>query len=181
MTTAVDNIAATRIDGTAGSIGDFAGKVRLIVNVASQCGLTPQYEGLQALYRQYRDRGFEVLGFPANDFKAQEPGSNEEIVQFCESKYGVEFPMFAKVSVVGEHRHPLYQALIDAQPVATTKGTGLRDRLAANGLLPQDPAGIMWNFEKFLVDREGRVIARFAPDIAPQDPLVVDAIEQALA
>lgn len=181
MTTALDNIPAKRIDGSPGSLGDFAGKVRLVVNVASKCGLTPQYEGLQALYRQYRDRGFEVLGFPANDFKGQEPGTEEEIVQFCETQYGVEFPMFSKISVVGAERHPIYQALIEAQPVATTKGSGLRDRLAANGLLPEDPAGIMWNFEKFLVDREGKVIARFAPDIPPQDPLIVQAIEDALA
>lgn len=180
MTTALESIPVQRIDGSPASLADHAGKVRLVVNVASQCGLTPQYEGLQQLYQTYQARGLEVLGFPANDFKAQEPGSNAEIAEFCQGRFGVTFPMFAKISVAGAQRHPLYQALIDAQPHATTQGSGLRDRLASHGLVPDDATAILWNFEKFLVDRDGQVVARFAPDIAPQDPLVVAAIERAL-
>lgn len=181
MTQSVESIPVERIDGAPTNLGEYQGKVRLVVNVASQCGLTPQYEGLQTLYDRYRDQGFEVLGFPANDFKAQEPGSNEEIAAFCSGQYGVTFPMFAKISVKGETRHPLYNALVAAQSQATTQGTALRDRLAQNGLAPEDPSEVMWNFEKFLIDRQGRVVGRFAPDIKPEDPLVVGAIEEALA
>ncbi|MCK9509702.1 MAG: glutathione peroxidase [Pigmentiphaga sp.] len=181
MSRSLESIPVQRIDGTEASLAEHSGKVRLVVNVASQCGLTPQYEGLQALYDAYREQGFEVLGFPANDFKAQEPGTNEEIAQFCSGRFGVTFPMFAKISVKGDTRHPLYDALVEAQPQATQQGTGLRDRLAANGLTPENPAEVLWNFEKFLVDRDGQVIGRFAPDIAPQDPLITAAIERALA
>ncbi|MGE4340620.1 MAG: glutathione peroxidase [Pigmentiphaga sp.] len=181
MSRSLESIPVQRIDGTQASLAEHSGKVRLVVNVASQCGLTPQYEGLQALHDAYRDQGFEVLGFPANDFKAQEPGTNEEIAQFCSGRFGVTFPMFAKISVKGDTRHPLYDALVEAQPEATQQGTGLRDRLSANGLVPENPTEVLWNFEKFLVDRDGEVIARFAPDIAPQDPLITSAIERSLA
>jgi glutathione peroxidase len=167
-------IPLTRIDGTAGSLGDYAGSVLLIVNVASKCGLTPQYEGLESLYRTYRHRGLAVLGFPANDFKGQEPGSEAEISAFCRSVYGVEFPMFAKIEVTGEHKHPLYKALLEAQPHAEGDGAPVND--------PQGDAmdEVHWNFEKFLVDRSGTVIRRFVPDIKPEDRAVVGAIEAAL-
>lgn len=180
MPTQLESIAIDRIDGTPSSLGQFSGKVRLVVNVASQCGLTPQYEGLQKLYDTYQAQGLEVLGFPANNFKAQEPGSNAEIAEFCQGRFGVTFPMFAKISVAGADQHPLYQALIQARPQATTQGSGLKDRLASHGLVPADPSAVLWNFEKFLVNREGEVVARFAPDIAPQDPLITAAIEAEL-
>jgi glutathione peroxidase len=164
-------IPLTRIDGTAGSLGDYAGSVLLIVNVASKCGLTPQYEGLESLYRTYRDRGFAVLGFPANDFKGQEPGSEAEISAFCRSVYGVEFPMFAKIEVTGPDKHPLYKALLEVQPHAEG---GAKDQQA------DAIDEVHWNFEKFLVDRSGTVIRRFVPDIEPEDRVVVGAIEAAL-
>lgn len=181
MTTIYD-IPVTRIDGKSDSLGTYKGKVMLIVNVASKCGLTPQYEGLEKLYKTYRDRGLVVIGFPANDFAGQEPGTNAEIRDFCTTNYGVDFPMFEKISVTGEGRHPLYQSLIDAHPTRTENPSGtLRDRLHSKGLGPKRDADIMWNFEKFLVDRHGKVVGRFAPDIAPNDPILTKAVESELA
>lgn len=150
------------IDGKAVPLETFKGKVVLVVNTASQCGLTPQYEGLQALYQKYKDKGFVVLGFPANNFGHQEPGSNDEIKEFCSSKFGVGFPMFAKISVKGEDMHPLYQYL--------TAGAGN----------PQLAGDITWNFEKFLFDRSGRVAARFAPKTRPESEEIVTAVETLL-
>lgn len=174
-------IPLRRIDGSPARLGDFRGKALLVVNVASQCGLTPQYEGLEKLYETYRDRGLVVLGFPANEFGAQEPGTNEEIQDFCTSNYGVEFPMFEKIVVKGEGIHPLYQALIDAQPRAENFGDDTFERkLEGFGIHRDDPADVMWNFEKFLVSREGEVIGRFVPGIAPDHPRLVAAIEAAL-
>ncbi len=171
------DIPLIRIDGSPASLADHAGKVLLIVNVASKCGNTPQYEGLEALYRAYRDRGLVVLGFPANDFKGQEPGSEAEIAAFCRTTYGVDFPMFGKIAVTGADKHPLYRALIEAEPVASfPEGSALRAHLAD----PESPE-VHWNFEKFLVDRGGAVVGRFAPDTEPQDPSLVRAIETALA
>jgi glutathione peroxidase len=174
-------IPLTRIDGAPASLGAYAGKVLLVVNVASKCGLTPQYEGLEALYRTYRDRGLVVAGFPANDFAGQEPGTDQEIDSFCRSVYGVEFPMFSKIAVTGPGKHPLYRALIHARPEAEFKpGSSVLKRLgdaaAAGG-----EKEIAWNFEKFLIDRSGTVVRRFAPDTVPQDPVIVAAIEDALA
>lgn len=180
MATSLESIPVKRIDGTPSSLGDFSGQVRLVVNVASQCGLTPQYTGLQQLYDKYRDRGFVVLGFPANNFKQQEPGSDAEIAEFCATKYNVTFPMFSKISVKGDDQHPLYAELTKAQPRATTVGDGLRTRLANAGLLSGSESDIMWNFEKFLIGRDGQVIGRFAPDVAPDHPVLVEAIEAAL-
>lgn len=136
------------------------GKVLLIVNVASQCGLTPQYKGLEAIHRKYKDRGFTVLGFPCNDFGGQEPGSNEEIKQFCSTKYDVSFPLFDKLHVKGPEQHPLYAAL-------TGKGAKF-------------PGDVKWNFGKFLVGRDGTVLQRFEPRTAPDAKEVTDAIEAAL-
>jgi glutathione peroxidase len=169
------DIPLTRIDGSPGSLGDYAGKVMLIVNVASKCGLTPQYEGLESLYRTYGDRGLVVLGFPANDFKGQEPGSEAEISAFCRSVYGVEFPMFAKIKVTGPDKHPLYKSLIEARPRAEFKqGSNFEKRE------PEWEGDPRWNFEKFLVGRDGTVIGRFAPDTKPEDGTIVQAIEAAL-
>ncbi|WP_044563632.1 glutathione peroxidase [Azospirillum sp. B4] len=177
----VYDIPLTRLDGTSASLGDYRGQVLLVVNVASKCGLTPQYAGLTALYDRLESQGFQVLAFPCNDFAGQEPGSAEEIQEFCERNYGVRFPVFSKLHANGEERHPLYQALIAAQPKAQTKEGGtLLDRLSQRGLGPKHETDVLWNFEKFLVARDGQVIARFAPDVTPDDPALVGAIEKAL-
>jgi glutathione peroxidase len=150
-------------DGQPLSLAAFQGCVLLIVNTASKCGFTPQYEGLEALYRAYRDRGFEVLGFPSNQFGAQEPGSETEIAAFCEKNYGVTFPIFAKIDVNGPHAHPLYRFLKREKPgIFAFIGSG----------------AIRWNFTKFLVDREGKVIARYGP--AKEPGSLAPAIERLL-
>jgi glutathione peroxidase len=182
MSNALHGISFTRMDGSAATLGDYSGSVVLVVNVASKCGLTPQYEGLEKLYEQYRGRGLVVLGFPANDFAGQEPGSNEEIVEFCRGTFGVRFPMAQKIAVTGADTHPLYQQLVAAQPVATANpDSQLRVRLEARGLGPKNPGDVMWNFEKFLIDRNGEVVGRFAPDIDPYDERLVRAIDAELA
>jgi glutathione peroxidase len=176
------SIPVTTIDGQPATLGDFRGNVLLVVNVASKCGHTPQYEGLQAVYEQYRERGLQVLGFPANNFGEQEPGTEEEIQEFCTLNYGVTFPMFSKISVTGDDRHPLYDALIEAQPAHTEHegGSPMMKRWAERGRVIEDPSAVRWNFEKFLVDREGNVVGRFITDLTPQDPIIIEAIEQAL-
>jgi glutathione peroxidase len=163
--TDVREIPLRRIDGTDTTLAEFRGKVLLVVNVASQCGLTPQYRGLEALYERYGDQGLVVLGFPANEFGAQEPGSNEQIAQFCETRFGVQFPMFEKIVVKGVGTHPLYRELLSARPAA----------------LGAEPGDVKWNFEKFVVGRSGDVVARFAPTVAPDDPALVAALETELA
>jgi glutathione peroxidase len=159
MTSALETIPVRTIEGQPASLADHTGKVRLVVNVASRCGLTPQYEGLEALYRKYHDRGFEILAFPANEFGAQEPGTDEEIKSFCSTRYDVTFPLFSKIVVKGAGKHPLYAALTAAQP----------------------PEDISWNFEKFLVSRSGEVVARFSPDVKPDAEPLVAAVERELA
>jgi glutathione peroxidase len=181
MSATIYDIPVKTIDGSDSSLRAYAGKVLLVVNVASQCGLTPQYEALEKLYEAQRDRGLVVLGFPANDFGAQEPGSNTEISSFCDSKFGVKFPLFEKISVKGEARHPLYQELIDAQPIADGNGNEFAEKLAGYGVKPDVPGGILWNFEKFVIGRDGSVAARFNPDVTPDDPKVIAAIEAELA
>lgn len=180
--TELQQIPLRRIDGTAATLQDFAGSVLLIVNVASKCGLTPQYEGLEKLYEEYRAKGLVVLGFPANDFGAQEPGSNQEIAEFCSTRFDVDFPMFEKLAVKGADQHPLYQRLISEQPAARpAEGGTLAAKLAEHGMAPTSPSDVLWNFEKFLVDRQGKVAARFAPDVTPENAELRVAIEQALA
>jgi glutathione peroxidase len=179
--TEVQEIPIETIDGKPTSLADHAGDVLLVVNVASQCGLTPQYEALEALYEQHRDAGFKVLGFPANNFGAQEPGTNEEIAEFCQTTYHVQFPMHAKISVKGDDQHPLYRALTHAVPRAEGDPDAFRARLDGFGLDPSQDPDILWNFEKFLVGRDGRVTRRFAPSMTPDDPVVVAAVEGALA
>lgn len=174
-------IPLTTIDGASTTLGDYAGKVLLVVNVASKCGLTPQYEGLEKLHERFADKGFSVLGFPANDFGAQEPGTDAEIQSFCSTSYGVTFPMFSKIEVTGPNRHPLYDELIAQQPEATlTEGSDFKEKLAKYGIKPASESDVFWNFEKFLVDRNGAVVARFAPDMPPEDDLIVKAIEAAI-
>jgi glutathione peroxidase len=159
---AIYDVKVNQLDGTAASLGDYKGKALLIVNVASQCGLTPQYEGLEKLHETLGGRGFEVLGFPCNQFLEQEPGTPEEIQEFCTVNYGVDFPLFEKIEVNGEHQHPLYRQL---NQVADSEGyTG----------------DIRWNFEKFLISPEGEVVGRFNPTVEPKDPALVSAIEAQL-
>jgi len=178
---AIYDIPVKRIDGSDATLKDHAGEVLLIVNVASKCGLTPQYAQLEEIYEAYHERGLAVLGFPANEFAGQEPGSNEEIQQFCESKFGVKFPMFAKIVVKGEGQHPLYSHLIAERPTAQQNPAGtLRKTLEKHGLEPKNETDVMWNFEKFLINRKGEVVGRFAPDIAPKDETLTSAIESEL-
>jgi glutathione peroxidase len=155
------SIPLTLNDGTATDFGRFKGKVVMVVNVASNCGFTPQYAGLETLYEKFRDRGFEILGVPCNQFAGQEPGSDSEIAEFCQRNFGVTFPLTVKSNVRGRDRHPLYTEL-------TKFKTGLL------------PGLVKWNFEKFLVSREGEVVNRFAPTVEPDSAEVIDAVEEAL-
>jgi len=178
-------LPVSTITGQETTLAAYSGKVLLIVNVASKCGLTPQYTALECLYQRFRPYGFEVLGFPANDFAGQEPGSNEEIAKFCSTEYPVTFPLFAKVPVTGPDKAPLYAELIEALPQHIVHGPwreGLEGYAAKNGFPPPNPLPeLLWNFEKFLVARDGTPIARFAPDTPPDDPKLIAAIEKALA
>lgn len=178
------DVPLSRISGEPATLQEFRGKVLLIVNVASQCGLTGQYEGLEKLYNTYKHCGFAVLGFPANDFAGQEPGSNQEIQKFCTSTYGASFPMFEKITATGPEKHELYEFLTDAQPVAQINDPGFRVQidgfLSKQGSKTNPLPDLLWNFEKFLIDRHGRVVARFAPDMLPDDPRLIRALEAAL-
>ena len=183
MSASIYDIPVRRITGADTSLAEFKGEVLLIVNVASKCGLTPQYEGLEKLYKDYKDKGLVVAGFPANDFAGQEPGTNEEIQTFCTGTFGVDFPLFDKITVVGEQKHPLYKALIAAQPtsVKPVVEVSLKKKLIDFGVDPNPEPEVLWNFEKFLVSREGEVVKRFSPDTKPEDPALVSAIETELA
>ncbi|HSQ35643.1 MAG TPA: glutathione peroxidase [Candidatus Binatia bacterium] len=150
------------IDGQEIALKQFQGNVLLLVNTASKCGLTPQYAALEAVYKKYRDQGLVILGFPANNFMGQEPGSDREIKEFCLLNYGVSFPMFSKISVAGADIHPLYKFLVEKET-----NPGFDGKIA-------------WNFTKFLVDRQGNVVARFEPKQVPDDPALIAAIEKAL-
>jgi len=158
----VYDIPIDSIDGSDNGLGGLAGNVTLVVNVASKCGLTPQYTGLEKVHEQYADQGFSVVGVPCNQFMGQEPGTHAEIVEFCSTTYGVTFPLMEKVDVNGDDRHALYEVL-----TATADAEGV-------------DGDIRWNFEKFLVDRDGNVIARFAPQVDPEADEVISAIEAAL-
>jgi glutathione peroxidase len=159
----VHDIDLQTLSGDPAKLGDYAGSTILVVNVASKCGLTPQYEGLQRLYERFADRGLVVAGFPSNQFGAQEPGTADEISEFCSANYGVTFPMFAKIDVNGPDRHPLYAELTEAADAEGKAGD------------------IQWNFEKFLVGPDGTVLARFRPLTDPEAPEVLSAIESSLA
>jgi glutathione peroxidase len=155
------DIPVKDIEGKATSLKPYQGKVLLVVNVASKCGLTPQYQALEATYQKYKDKGLEVLAFPCNQFGGQEPGTNEEIKQFCSSKYSVSFPLFDKLDVNGPQRHPLYTALA--------------------GEKSPFPGDIKWNFGKFLIGRDGKILQRFEPRTTPDSPEVIQAVEKALS
>ena len=160
MSSSLSTIAIKTIDGQEQTLGDYSGNVLLIVNVASYCGYTPQYEGLENLYHTYGSQGLKVMGFPCNDFGSQEPGSNEEIKTFCSSRYGVDFPLFDKVHAKGSEQHPLYAALTSQA----------------------DPAGeVAWNFEKFLISKDGQIVGRYRSSVSPSAPELVAAIEKELA
>ncbi len=180
------NLPLTLIDNTETHLDAWKGKVLLIVNVASKCGLTPQYTQLEQLYKQFEPQGFVILGFPANDFAGQEPGDNAEIAHFCSTEYPVSFPMFSKIGVVGPEKNALYSELIAAAPEQTVNnGAKWRDQLASFAAKigvpgPNELPELLWNFEKFLVGRDGTVITRFAPDVTPDDPRLVQAVSDAL-
>lgn len=177
MANDIFEVPVKTIDGEETNLGEYKGKTLLVVNVASKCGLTPQYEGLEKLYEEYRDQGFEILAFPSNDFKGQEPGTEDEIKDFCSTNYNVQFPMFSKVGIL-ENRHPLYASLIEAQPETNVNnGDGMEERLRNFGHTRVDPTDVLWNFEKFLVGKEGEVVARFAPDVTPDDERLRSSIE----
>lgn len=174
------DIDVVTIDGKTQKLADFKGKTLLIVNTASECGLTPQYEALEKLYKERKDEGLEILGFPCNQFGAQEPGEEAEIKSFCMARFGVTFPMFSKIDVNGENRHPLYQLLFSAQPERTTApDSGFVEKLKGYGFEVKD-GNILWNFEKFLVSKDGEVIGHFAPDMTPDAPILVNALNEAL-
>src|SRR5215467_109424 len=156
----IHDIAVKDIDGKDTTLGAYKGKVLLIVNVASKCGYTPQYQGLETIYEKYKDKGLVVLGFPCNQFGRQEPGTDEEIKQFCSSKYNVTFPLFDKIDVNGPKRHPLYTELA--------------------GKDSPYPGDIKWNFSKFLIGRDGKILKRFESKVVPNSPEVTQAIEAAL-
>lgn len=177
----ISAIPLTRIDGTADSLAQHKGKVLLVVNVASKCGLTPQYEGLEKLYQAKKEQGLEVLGFPANDFGAQEPGTAEEIQEFCKLNYGVSFPLFAKADVSGANKQPLYAELTQAAPTKQGDVEGMKERFKGYGMTPNEDPEVLWNFEKFLIAKDGTVAGRFAPATTPDDPILVQAIEAELA
>jgi len=182
MTASIYDIPVNTITGEAASLSEYKGKVLLVVNVASKCGLTPQYEGLEKLYELYRGQGLVITGFPANDFKSQEPGTNEEIQTFCTANFGVKFPMYSKITVVGPDKHPLYKALISSQPKALSfSEVPFAKKLNGYGIETNEEPEILWNFEKFLVSRTGEVVKRFSPDTAPDAPELVAAIEAELA
>jgi glutathione peroxidase len=177
--TDIANIPLTTIDGQPTNLNDYAGKVLLLVNVASKCGLTPQYEGLEVLYRVHKDDGLVVLGFPANNFMGQEPGTEADIASFCALTYDVTFPMFAKLSVKGADQHPLYAALTEAAPV-TTGDEIMKAKLQSYGLASPAPGEVLWNFEKFLIGRDGQVKGRFSPDVTTDDKRLQSAINAEL-
>jgi glutathione peroxidase len=160
---ALSDIPIHTLQGADVTLGDYSGKTLLVVNVASKCGLTPQYEGLERLQKKYEDRGFSVIGFPCNQFLGQEPGTAEEIEQFCSTTYGVTFPLMEKIDVNGENRHPIYAELTQKADAEGNAGD------------------ITWNFEKFLVSSTGDVLARYRPQVEPEDPTIIGDIEAQLA
>jgi glutathione peroxidase len=181
MNKSIYDFSVKRINGETVNLESYRGKVLLVVNVASKCGLTPQYDALEKIYEQYHEQGFEVLGFPANEFGSQEPGTNAEIQEFCRGNFGVKFPMFEKIVVKGDGIHPLYQFLTETMLEATSPhGTNFEDRLKGHGVTRTKKNEILWNFEKFLIGRDGKVVARFNPDVVPDSPSIIDAIEGAL-
>jgi glutathione peroxidase len=182
MSEQIFSIPVKKIDGSEATLEEFKGKTLLLVNVASKCGLTPQYEGLEKLYENYRDKGFAVLGFPANNFLAQEPGTDEEIESFCATNYDIQFPLFSKISVKGDDQHPLYKKLTAERPTADIgNGHAFETKLAGIGQPRENASDILWNFEKFLIAKDGSVAARIAPDVTAEDERLVEKVEAELS
>ena len=182
MANDIYEIPVKTIDGAETNLSEYKGKTLLIVNVASKCGLTSQYESLGKLYANYKDKGFEVLGFPSNDFMGQEPGTEAEIKDFCDTNFDVKFPLFSKVGINGENRHPLYANLIESHPKTDVKnGDDLLNGLIKFGHKHLDETDVLWNFEKFLISKNGEVVARFAPDVTPDDARLTAKIDEELA
>ena len=180
MANEIYEIPVKTIDGQETNLGEYRDKVLLVVNVASKCGLTPQYEGLEKLYEDYNAKGFEVLGFPANNFMGQEPGTEEEIKEFCDTNYNVQFPLFSKISVKGDDQHQLYHYLTEAKPDTDVNDGALEANLKGYGATRSKPNEILWNFEKFLIGKDGTIAARFAPDVKPDDERLVAKVEEEL-
>ena len=178
--TALVDIPFRKMDGSVGALSDYAGHVVLVVNVASRCGLTPQYGALQRLYDARHVDGLTILGFPANDFANEEPGDDGEIAEFCSTQYSVTFPVLSKISVVGEGAHPLYRAMREQVPTAEGKAE-FRESLRSHGLTPTEDPEILWNFEKFVIGKNGSVVARFAPAVTPDHPHLLAAIDTELS
>lgn len=181
MANEIYEIPVKTIDGEETNLEKYKGDVLLVVNVASKCGLTPQYEGLQKLYSEYKDKGFEVLGFPANNYLGQEPGTEEEIKEFCSTNYNVGFPMFSKLSTKGDDQHPLYKYLTETKPDTDVNDGAFEEKLKGFGSVRSAPNEVLWNFEKFLVGKDGEIAARFAPDVKPDDERLTEKIEEELA
>lgn len=182
MANDIYEIPVKTIDGVETNLSEYKGKTLLIVNVASKCGLTPQYASLEKLYENYKDKGFEILGFPSNDFMGQEPGTEAEIKDFCDTNFNVHFPLFSKVGINGENRHPLYANLIEAHPKTdVVNGDDLLNGLIKYGHKHLNESDVLWNFEKFLVNKNGAVVARFAPDVTAEDERLTAKVEEELA
>lgn len=182
MANEIYEIPVKKIDGSDASLNDYRGKVLLVVNVASKCGLTPQYAGLESLYKEYRDQGLEVLAFPANNFLAQEPGTSDEIADFCQMNYDVTFPLFQKISVKGKDQHLLYHYLTEERGEADiTEGDAFEEKLAGFGQKRENAIDVLWNFEKFLIAKDGTVAARIAPDVTAENDRLVAAVKAELA
>ena len=180
MANEIYEIPVKTIDGTQTNLGEYKDKVLLVVNVASKCGLTPQYEGLQKLYDEYHGKGFEVLGFPANNFMGQEPGTEEEIKDFCSTNFDVQFPMFSKVSAKGDDQHELYKYLTENKPETDVNDGEFEENLKGYGSTRSKPSEVLWNFEKFLIGKNGEIAARFAPDVTAEDSRLLEKIEAEL-
>jgi len=181
MTDKIYEIPVRKINGAETNLGEYKEKVLLVVNVASKCGLTPQYEGLEKLYENYGERGLEILGFPANNFMGQEPGTEDEIQEFCTTNFNVQFPLFSKISVKGDDQHPLYKYLTETKPDTDVNDGEFEQKLKGYGSQRSTQGEVLWNFEKFLVGKNGAVVARFAPDVKAEDKRLIERVEAELA
>ncbi len=181
MANEIYEIPVKTIDGEETNLGEYKEKVLLVVNVASKCGLTPQYEGLQKLYDEYHGKGFEILGFPANNFMGQEPGTEEEIKSFCGTNFNVKFPMFSKVSAKGDDQHELYKYLTTNKPETDVNDGEFEEKLKGYGSTRSEPSEVLWNFEKFLIGKDGEIAARFAPDVTAEDERLIGKIDEELS
>ncbi len=180
MAEEIYEIPVKTIDGKETDLSEYKGEVLLIVNVASKCGLTPQYAGLEKLYENYHSKGFEVLGFPANNFMGQEPGTEEEIKDFCSINYDVKFPLFSKISVKGADQNELYKYLTTTKPDTDVNDGAFEAKLKGYGSTRSKPNEVLWNFEKFLIGKNGEVVVRFAPDVTAEDERLIGKIEEEL-